>query len=106
MRSWRAESLLRRTRWLGPTALLALAPKCVLCLAAYAGLGSALGVGGRELCGGDSRRAFTGGLIAIALVAMLGLAALVRAVRGGWRCRAIPAEASVRQARSINASSR
>ena len=38
-------------RWLLPAALLALVPKCVLCLIAYAGLGAALGVGGPEICG-------------------------------------------------------
>jgi hypothetical protein len=37
--------------WLIPAALLALAPKCVLCVLAYAGLGAALGFGGPELCG-------------------------------------------------------
>jgi hypothetical protein len=41
----------RAVRWLLPAALLALAPKCLLCLAAYAGLGTALGLGGGELCG-------------------------------------------------------
>ena len=35
-------------------ALLALAPKCLLCVAAYAGLGAALGLGGPELCGGST----------------------------------------------------
>jgi MYXO-CTERM domain-containing protein len=30
---------------------VALAPKCLVCVAAYAGLGAALGVGGREICG-------------------------------------------------------
>jgi hypothetical protein len=34
-----------------PAALLAIAPKCVLCLFAYAGLGTILGAGGPELCG-------------------------------------------------------
>jgi hypothetical protein len=45
-----------RARWLLPAALLALTPKCVLCVLAYAGLGTALGLGGPELCGvaGDS----------------------------------------------------
>lgn len=42
---------LHAVRWLGPAAALALAPKCVLCVLAYAGLASALGLGGRELCG-------------------------------------------------------
>lgn len=41
----------RAVRWLWPAALLAVAPKCVLCLVAYAGLGAALGLGGPELCG-------------------------------------------------------
>lgn len=48
----RPADVLRRTRgWLIPAALLALAPKCVLCLLAYAGAGAALGLGGPELCG-------------------------------------------------------
>jgi hypothetical protein len=57
MSSLRAESsrLSRRAaRWLLPAALLAVTPKCVLCVAAYAGLGTALGWGGAELCGGSS----------------------------------------------------
>jgi hypothetical protein len=37
--------------WLVPAALLAVAPKCLLCLAAYIGIGTALGFGGPELCG-------------------------------------------------------
>jgi len=42
----------RRLRgWLVPVAWLALAPKCVLCLLAYAGAGTALGLGGPEICG-------------------------------------------------------
>jgi len=38
-------------RWLVPAALLALTPKCVLCLLAYAGIGSVLGLGAPEICG-------------------------------------------------------
>jgi hypothetical protein len=34
-----------------PAALLTLAPKCVLCVLAYAGLAAALGLGGPEICG-------------------------------------------------------
>ena len=37
--------------WLGPAALVPVAPKCILCVIAYAGLGTALGLGGPELCG-------------------------------------------------------
>ena len=53
MPSSRAESspVSRVVRWLLPTALLALTPKCLLCMAAYAGLGTALGLGGPEICG-------------------------------------------------------
>ena len=37
--------------WLATGALLAFAPKCLLCLLAYMGLGAALGLGGPEICG-------------------------------------------------------
>lgn len=47
----RAKLPRRAARWLVPLSLLALAPKCVLCVIAYAGLGAALGAGGAELCG-------------------------------------------------------
>ncbi|MEO6993832.1 MAG: hypothetical protein ABI273_09405 [Lacunisphaera sp.] len=40
--------------WLIPAAILALTPKCALCLLAYAGLGTWLGLGGPELCGGPA----------------------------------------------------
>jgi hypothetical protein len=50
--SWsRIDSSRRAVRWLLPTAALALVPKCLLCLAAYLGLGAALGVSGPEFCG-------------------------------------------------------
>jgi hypothetical protein len=42
----------RTVRWLLPAVLLAVAPKCLLCVLAYAGLGAALGLGGAEICGG------------------------------------------------------
>lgn len=44
----------RAVRWLLPTALFALTPKCLLCVAAYAGLGAALGLGGPEICGASA----------------------------------------------------
>jgi len=44
----------RPLRWLLPAALLAFMPKCLLCLAAYAGIGAALGFGGPEICGATS----------------------------------------------------
>jgi hypothetical protein len=44
----------RAVRWLAPAALLALAPKCLVCVLAYAGLGAALGLGGPEICGASA----------------------------------------------------
>ncbi len=41
-------------RWLLSAALLALAPKCAMCLLGYLGLGAVLGLGGNELCGAPS----------------------------------------------------
>ncbi len=46
-----ADLLRRRVPWLAPVALLALAPKCLLCVLAYAGVATALVRGGPELCG-------------------------------------------------------
>jgi len=37
--------------WPAAATLFALAPKCLLCVAAYAGIGAILGLGGREICG-------------------------------------------------------
>jgi len=54
MPSQRTEFSRRAVRWLGPVALVALTPKCVLCVLAYAGLGVALGLGGPELCGSNA----------------------------------------------------
>ena len=45
------EFFCRCNRWLTGAALFALAPKCLLCLAAYTGLGAAVGLSGPELCG-------------------------------------------------------
>jgi hypothetical protein len=44
----------RSARWLLPAALLALVPKCLLCVLAYTGLGVALGFGGPEICGAST----------------------------------------------------
>jgi hypothetical protein len=41
----------RLRRWLVPAALLAVMPKCALCMAGYFGLATALGLGGPEICG-------------------------------------------------------
>jgi hypothetical protein len=54
MSSPRIEFSRRAVRWLLPTALLALTPKCLLCVLAYAGLGAAFGLGGPEICGASA----------------------------------------------------
>jgi len=53
MPSGRTEFVRRAVHWLVPAALLALTPKCLLCVLAYAGVGAALGLGGPEICGGS-----------------------------------------------------
>lgn len=49
----RAEQARRSLRWGAAALALAVAPKCLLCLAAYAGIGTFLGVklAGPEFCG-------------------------------------------------------
>ena len=49
--SRRPDRIRHAARWWWPAVLLALTPKCVLCLLAYGGLGAALGVSGPEICG-------------------------------------------------------
>jgi len=72
----RTEYPRRAVRWLWPTALLALAPKCLLCVLAYAGLGAALGLGGPEICGATTPGAsvaWTSSLAWLAAVCALGI---------------------------------
>lgn len=73
-----ADSLRRPRVWLVSAALLALTPKCVLCVLAYAGLGAALGLGGPELCGATPSTAGHWFLLLTATAATLVLAALRR----------------------------
>ncbi len=76
MRSRRTEFFLpsrvsRAVRWLWPTALLALIPKCFLCVLGYAGLGVALGLGGPELCGAPAGGPGAGlGLLALSALVL------------------------------------
>jgi hypothetical protein len=51
MRLRRADICRNGFRWLGSAALLAFAPKCLLCVVGYAGIGAALGSRVPELCG-------------------------------------------------------
>ncbi|MDP3070378.1 MAG: hypothetical protein Q8N18_08825 [Opitutaceae bacterium] len=77
----------RAVRWLLPAALLALAPKCLLCAAAYAGLGAALGLGGPEMCGALSGSPVSWASSLAWAGVMLGVIAFLAAAR----CRRRPA---------------
>jgi hypothetical protein len=73
-----SERLRRRCRWLIPAALLALTPKCILCVLAYAGLGAALGTGGLEICGAPADPAGNWPWLVPALGMAAGVVALCR----------------------------
>ncbi len=77
----RVEIIRRSSGWLTAAALLTLVPKCVLCAAAYVGLGAALGLGGPELCGGSSSPTVPWALRLSALVVTLGVISLVTSFR-------------------------
>lgn len=76
----RIERSLRAVRWLVPAAAIALAPKCLLCIVAYAGLGSALGLGSAELCGAPAASSHAWLiLLGVSLLCSAGWLAFVRA---------------------------
>jgi|GEM_PF-4921774 len=51
----RADHWRRTLRWLSAGAIFALVPKCFLCLAAYAGVGTLLGIkAAPEICGASA----------------------------------------------------
>jgi hypothetical protein len=51
MSKWLADILRRPFRPLAVVVILALTPKCLVCVAAYAGIGALLGFSGPEVCG-------------------------------------------------------
>ncbi len=65
----------RVARSLAAAAFLGLAPKCVLCLAAYATVGAGLAAGGSELCGAAPGTGQAGLSLLAAGGALVGLAA-------------------------------
>lgn len=75
----------RTARWLLPAALLALTPKCVLCVLAYVGLGTALGLAGPEWCGSSASSTSWA-----TSLAWLGVAGVVSAVGFLASCRRNP----------------
>jgi hypothetical protein len=73
MPSQRVEFLRGLRRWLVPAALLTFTPKCALCVLGYVGLGTAIGLGGRELCGAPTEGPTPPGIL-LALLALCGAA--------------------------------
>ena len=72
----RSKSLLRTALWLLPAAL-AFAPKCLLCVLAYAGLGAALGLGGREWCGAPAAGSSAVGATSLAWLGVASILGMV-----------------------------
>jgi hypothetical protein len=83
MSSRRTEFSPRAARWLLPAAVFALAPKCLLCVLAYAGLGAAMGLGGPEICGAsaDSPVSWVSSLAWLGVAAGLGTLVLLASCR-------------------------
>jgi hypothetical protein len=92
----RSEFFRRAVGCFAPAALLALAPKCLLCLAGYAGLGVALGLARPELCGGPTSAAVPWA----SAVAWLGTAAGVGACGFLAACRRVRNRGTGRVARA------
>jgi hypothetical protein len=85
MSSLRAEILRRSSRWATAAVVLALTPKCMLCLAAYVGLGTALGLSAPELCGAPADSPSSWAWILVVLGIALGILGLL--ARGRWHAR-------------------
>jgi hypothetical protein len=86
MSAWRARLSRRSLAWLSGAALFALAPKCLLCLAAYTGLAAAFGwkIAGPERCGSVTGDAFAWWWLALipgVLLSFVGLRQVARHVR-------------------------
>jgi hypothetical protein len=81
--SWSPEFYRKAARRVLPAALLAVAPKCLLCVLAYAGVGASLGLGGREWCGAPAGES----TFWLALLAWVGAAGVMLAAVFSARCR-------------------
>ncbi|TSJ78049.1 hypothetical protein [Rariglobus hedericola] len=83
----------RAIHWLLPAALLALAPKCMLCVLAYAGAGAVLGLSGPEICGASTPVPIAYATLLAWLGATAGLAAFILlASRRDQRAAPTPAD--------------
>jgi hypothetical protein len=78
LRSRPGERVRRIRVWLVPAGLLALTPKCVLCLLAYAGAGSALGLAGPEICGATNADQSWATALVVSSVALFATIALAK----------------------------
>ncbi len=72
---------------LGPVALLALVPKCGVCVLAYLGLGTILGLRGPEICGAPAGPADSWMTYRTAVALALGWIGLITALRIGRNLR-------------------
>ena len=81
MSRWPSEMVRRPLRSLVPLALVALAPKCVVCGLAYAGIGAALGFGAPKLCGSTAGSWGAWGSSPVLFGIALGIAAMLAFVR-------------------------
>ena len=86
MRRWLAELLRRPFRSLVPVALATLAPKCGVCVLAYAGVGELLGLRFPEICGASAASRGPGG----STLAAFGVAAGIVGLLAALRCRRNP----------------
>ena len=73
MKRWLAEPIRRRPLGLACAAIVAIAPKCLLCVLAYAGAGAAFGIGGPEICGGTNAASRGWAFALVACVAVAGV---------------------------------
>jgi hypothetical protein len=81
MPRWLAEALRRPFRPLATAALVALAPKCMVCVLAYAGIGALLGIRSPEICGAASGPRTPWETLPTAIGVALGIIAVFAVVR-------------------------
>jgi hypothetical protein len=81
MRPLLAEVVRSPARPLASVALVALVPKCLGCVLAYAGLGALLGLRGPQLCGASSDPRVPWLSASVSVGAAMGLAATVASLR-------------------------